>query len=65
MGLFLNFPEGGWSLHSDKDPRWNCSGRSDCVGGFVMPQECKDKIEQLKSQLGEPPDDLKWSYMKD
>ena len=56
---------GTWSLHSDKDQRWNCGGRSEYVGGFVMPYECEQKIAELKKELGEPPDDLKWSYMKD
>ena len=59
------FRSGSWSLHSDKDPRWNCGGKSDCVGGFVMPGECEKKIEELKKELGKPPDDLTWSYMKD
>ena len=64
MGI-LNFPPGDWWLKSQKDPRWNCSGRSNCVGGFVMPQELKDKIEELKEKFGKPPDDAEWGYMKD
>jgi len=64
MGFF-DFLEGSWWIQSKKDSRWDCSGRSACVGGFVIPQECKDKIEELKTQLGEPPDDLEWGYMKD
>lgn len=64
MGIFSPVREGSWWLHSEKDPRWNCTGRAG-VGGFVIPQECKNKIEQLKQTLGEPPDDLKWGYMKD
>lgn len=55
---------GTWHFHSDTDSRWNCSGRS-YVGGFVMPSECKDKLEVLKVKLGDPPEDLTWGYMKD
>lgn len=56
--------EGSWVLRSESDPRWNFDGRG-LVGGLVMPLECKEKIAQLKLTLGEPPDDLGWSYMKD
>ena len=56
---------GTWSLHSKTDSRWNCWGQSEFVGMFEPPQECKDKIEELKKTLGEPPDDLAYSYMKD
>jgi hypothetical protein len=56
--------KGTWWIRSEKDPRWNSEGRAD-VGGLVIPQECKDKIEELKITLGEPPDDLGWNYMKD
>jgi len=65
MSLFLNFPGGSWWLESKSDPRWNCHGRSDGVGGFVIPEECQRKIEKLKLKYGEPPSDLKWGYMKD
>jgi len=66
MGLLFNpAREGGWWLRSESDPRWNSDGRSDGVGGFVMPEECQSKLEELKRQLGEPPEDLKWGYMKD
>ena len=57
--------EGGWWINSKKDPRWHAYGRSDCVGGFAMPQEVKEKIEELKKKLGKPPKDLEWGYMKD
>ena len=64
MGLFSPVREGSWWLRSKSDPRWNSDGRTD-VGGFVMPDECKQKLEELKKQLGELPEDLKWGYMKD
>lgn len=55
---------GSWWLKSKLDPRWNAAGRCYC-GGFVMPEECKDKLEELKNQLGNPPTDLSFGYMKD
>lgn len=66
MGVSLFNPcrEGSWWLKSKSDPRWNSSGRS-YVGGFVMPSECERRIEELKQELGDPPDDLEWGYMKD
>jgi len=64
MGMFIGIKEGSWSLRSNKDSRWNCYGRG-TVGGLIMPIECKEKIEELKLTLGEPPSDLTWGYMKD
>ena len=64
MSMIKLLTEGGWWLKSESDPRWNCSGSSDSVGGFVMPPECKQKFEDLKKELGEPPEDLKYGYMK-
>lgn len=64
MGLFRPVCEGSWWLQSKSDPRWNASGRA-AVGGFVMPEACKQKLEELKRRFGEPPRDLKWGYMKD
>ena len=64
MSLFKLITEGTWWLRSKQDPRWNCNGRTD-VGSFVMPQDCKNKLEELKTKLGEPPGDLEWGYMKD
>ena len=56
--------EGTWNLHSEIDPRWNCSGRSLC-GKFIMPDECRSKQRELEQSLGDPPDDLSWGYVKD
>lgn len=64
MSMFKLTREGTWWLRSQKDSRWNSSGRID-VGGFAMPQDCKNELEELKKRLGEPPDDLEWGYMKD
>jgi len=55
---------GSWSLRSKTDTRWDAHGHSDFVGGFVIPRECQDKLEELKKELGEPPEDLEWSYHK-
>jgi len=57
--------KGWWALHSDSDPRWNKNGRSDEVGCFTIPTECKRVVEGLEKLLGPPPEDLVWSYMKE
>ena len=65
MGLLFNpISEGTWRFRSKSDPRWNSKGRT-YVGGFVMPEACRKKLEKLKRALGEPPEDLEWGYMKD
>ena len=56
--------EGDWWLKSKSDPRWNSHGRG-LVGGFVIPDNCKKKLEELEKELGNPPPDLRWNYMKD
>jgi PHP family Zn ribbon phosphoesterase len=62
MGMFGLKP-GAWFLNSKLDNRWNCSG--DCMcGGFTMPKEVKEKIEELEKRYGEQPKDLTWSYHK-
>jgi hypothetical protein len=59
------FPAGSWELSSKTDPRWNANGDADSVGGFAIPREAAEKLAALKQELGEPPTDLEWSYMKD
>jgi hypothetical protein len=62
----MNNKPGCWWLISKTDNSWNSNGSSPWVGGFVMPQECKDRIYELKQLFNEdPPDDLEWGYMKD
>lgn len=51
-------------LFSPTDPRWNAEGR-DIVGNLQMPRRCKKKLKELKKQLGTPPEDLVWRYVKD
>lgn len=56
---------GSWMVRSNKDPRWNKTGRSAglvCTGG---PQEMKDWIEHCRKEYGEPPDDAIQSFYKD
>ena len=55
---------GSWWMRSKSDPRWDCDDRSS-VGGFQMPTDLTNKINELKATLGEPPKDLEWGYMKD
>ncbi len=59
----MNNRWGSWSLSSEKDPRWNISGESNC-GGFMMPDDCRKAMEMKDRELGERPDDLSYSYMK-
>jgi len=54
----------GWSIQSASDPRWNKKGRA-YVGGLVVPEVAREALAQLKVELGEPPADLGWGYMKD
>ena len=62
MGMFGS--EGSWSLSSDTDPRWNCSGR-----GFISicsrASSADAKIEEMEKKFGEMPDDLTYDCMKD
>jgi hypothetical protein len=56
---------GTWSIHSEKDKRWNKSGRAPglvCGGG---PSEMQDWIEECKKKYGEPPGDCTMEFWKD
>ena len=57
--------KGSWWISCKSDPRWKATGTSNFVGGFEMPHECKEAMEALKKQFGDPPDDAEWGYMKD
>ena len=61
----IGLVKGTWWLKSKADPRWDDSGASASVGMFAMPAEVKQRVEELKARLGEPPSDLEWGYMKD
>jgi hypothetical protein len=52
---------GKWVMWSEKDPRWDAEGTSE-IGGDRRPEEVNAKIEELKQQFGNPPDDLNWTY---
>ena len=62
----MNNQYGCWWTRSESDDRWNMDGRC-VVGGFQMPDECRDAIELKRCDLGEdsPPKDLTFEYMKD
>lgn len=64
MALIRPIREGSWWIYSKKDSKWNRSGRG-FVGGLMKPDEVDKVVEELKKELGEPPDDLEWGYMKD
>lgn len=57
--------EGTWSLDSQRDPRWNKSGR--CKGSaFDGPCFAADQwVAQCKEKYGDQPDDLYYSFCKD
>ena len=55
---------GTWSVHSDKDPRWNARGTSNFIDGIFGCEECDNHIRQCKELYGDPPEDCKCSWMK-
>lgn len=67
MTLSIFGPKPGtWSLDSESDPRWNCSGRCCSLCCLGIPKEAKEALETLKKQLHkDPPEDLYWSFYKD
>jgi hypothetical protein len=56
---------GSWSLHSDIDPRWNCSGSTNTNAFFGTPPETDAKLRELSAKYGKKPKDLTFSFMKD
>lgn len=65
MNYFSAPKLGSWSVRSEKDPRWNCSGRGYglvCSGG---PPEINEWVARCTDALGPPPDDLMASFVKD
>lgn len=65
MPFFTCGRSGSWWVRSKSDPRWDGSGNAESCGGFTMPYECSQHIEELKKKFGEPPEDLEYGYMKD
>ena len=65
MSMFGGKP-GGWSFRSKEDSRWNFEGRAEAmIVTAGMCQEARDKLKELEERLGESPDDLTYSCMKD
>lgn len=64
MGIF-GPKMGTWSVHSNKDSRWNNNGRAVGLASSDGPQEMKDWVEKCKAEYGEPPDDAECSFYKD
>lgn len=64
MSMFGPKP-GSWSLSSFKDPRWNASGRDDILVSAGICPAARQKIDELKTKFGPPPNDLEYSCMKD
>jgi hypothetical protein len=58
----LRIPRSGvWHLRSKKDPRWNREGQYSSLLGeppLAIPTQAQEAVEELRSSLGSPPDDL-------
>jgi hypothetical protein len=63
MGMF-GPKKGSWWVRCESDPRWDKDGRA-LVGGFLMPKALEEYIEKKTEELGTPPADCEWGYMKD
>ena len=59
----MGLSQGTWFVTSESDPRWNTSGEG-YVGGLQHPQAI-EYVERMRPVLGDPPDDLVFSYWKD
>lgn len=57
--------EGSWWVRSEKDPRWNFSGRGYILFTSGPPEEVNKRLEELEKLYGPQPDDLEWGGMKD
>lgn len=55
---------GVWQVMSESDPRWQASGQTCWAVMGGIPPEAKEAIEELKKTLGEPPEDLEYSFDK-
>lgn len=58
---------GNWWVYSDKDPRWNKSGRANLAGVVIAggPEVMKSWIAECRQKFGEPPDDCTQGCIKD
>ena len=53
-----------WWIRSDDNPLWNAEGKSILNPGGGPPQDLVLRLEDMKTELGEPPDDLGWGYLR-
>ena len=62
MGEAIHAPRSGiWHLRSKKDPRWNREGQYSSLLDDMppaMPTEAQEAVDECRSSLGPPPDDL-------
>ena len=56
---------GTWWVYSEKSPRWNRQGHTNCIAMGFQPKEVKDAIDELKKLYGKIPSDLTVYYDKD
>jgi len=64
MGMF-GPKMGTWSVHSDKDPRWNKSGRGSGLATSGGPPEMGEWIRECTEKYGSPPEDTTEAFWKD
>jgi hypothetical protein len=57
--------EGTWWVHSEKDKRWNKTGRGFGLVVSGGPQEMQDWIKECREKLGDPPSDAEMGFIKD
>ena len=51
-----------WRVNSKLNKNWNDSGAFIYKGMRGVPMEISYRIEELKLQYGEPPEDLEWGF---
>lgn len=56
---------GSWWVGSEKDPRWNTSGRGYGLVSTGGPSDIDTWIAQCEEKFGPRPDDLYCGFMKD
>ncbi len=61
----LGIRPGCWWFASKADPRWNKQGHVETLSVTAMPPEAQKALDELKEQLGEPPEDLEYGCLKD
>lgn len=64
MGMF-GPKMGTWSVHSDKDPRWNKTGRGYGLVTSGGPPEIDEWIKECTEKYGDLPEDATKEFWKD